>query len=89
MKDETPRFDAVSKMDTNVANILLEHGSGAVIFQANGKDVIRLNQGKFIYNGEEVEDTNKAYENFCEWLGYLFVPEEELNDDCEEDICLR
>ena len=33
-----------------------------------GEEVIRMVPGKFFYRGEEVEDAQKVYEAFCEWL---------------------
>ena len=31
-------------------------------------ELIKLSKGKFYWKGEEVEDKQKVYERFCEWM---------------------
>ena len=39
-----------------------------IIFFSNEEELIRLSEGKFYWKEEEVEDVNKIYERFSEWM---------------------
>lgn len=41
----------------------------SIIFNtAEGKEMIRLEKGKFFWKAKEVKDVNKIYERFSEWM---------------------
>lgn len=41
-----------------------------VLFTSEGEpeEILKLEEGWFWYHGEKIEDVNKAYERFCNWL---------------------
>ena len=41
----------------------------SIVFSSHTEDeLIRLEKGKFFWKGQEVDDKNKVYERFSEWM---------------------
>lgn len=41
------------------------------VFMDRDQELIRLTSGKFFWKGEEVTDTEKVYERFCEFMNIV------------------
>ena len=49
-----------------------QNANPKIVFTAgkppHSEEILRLEKGKFFYKGKEIEDINKIYERFSEWM---------------------
>lgn len=60
--------DLAIKNAASLESTLQEQKNNSIVFAFNGKELLRMEPGKFIINGKELSDPDKVYEGFVEFI---------------------